>query len=113
MSAEDAARRAWLAKQDQPNPSIRRHTSDPSLAYGTPVPPAYSAPAAPVTSEAVARTVLKQDVPSWGHEVAALAEARQHGQTRRPPLQCPAAAPVASCGLLRAHLKALGGSTRA
>ena len=94
MSAEDAARRAWLAKQEQPNPSIRRQTSNPAPAYGTPVAPAYSAPtaiatpaaapaapAAPVTSETAAKEawLAKQEVPSWGHEVAALAEECSEG----------------------------------
>ena len=53
MSAEDAARRAWLAKQEQPNPSIRRQSSNPAPAYGTPVAPAYSAPTAIATPAAV------------------------------------------------------------
>ena len=46
MSAEDAARRAWLAKQDQP-----------------------------ITSAAAAKAawLAKQDVPSWGPEVAKMA----------------------------------------
>ncbi len=52
----DRAKQAWLAKQSQPLGAIR----------------GPAAPAAPV--------------PSWDHEVAALAEARQQGQTRRRPL---------------------------
>jgi hypothetical protein len=70
MSAEDAARRAWLAKQDQP-----------------------------ITSAAGAKAawLAKQDVPSWGHEVVALAEARQHTQDETRPFAVPGGG---SCGLL-------------
>ena len=52
MSAEDEARRAWLAKQDQPNPPP---------AYSTPVPP-DSAAYAPLPSPAAAEEEATRDL---------------------------------------------------
>ena len=53
MSAEDEARRAWLAKQGQPNPPP---------AYSTPVPPADSAAYAPLPSPAAAEEEATRDI---------------------------------------------------
>ena len=69
----DRAKQAWLAKQSQPLGGDRAKQAwlaKQSQPLGASRGPA--APAAPV--------------PSWGHEVAALAEARQQVQTRRRPL---------------------------
>lgn len=102
MSADEAARRAWLAKQDLPSPA------------GT---GGYTR-----SSEAAARAawLAKQEVPSWGPEVVALAEDRA-SIVKRPP-RAPASASfthplpaissrpgLVSCGF-SGRLMALGGS---
>ena len=93
MSAEAAARRAWLAKQDVPSWGAEvAALAEAECSEGVEV----ACEALSGEEEAKLAWLAKQDSPSWGAEVAALAEARQHCQT--PHL---AVLGVGSCGSLQ------------